>query len=77
MAARQLADGDRGEVVGPDAGQCARVAADRGANVVAEEGVAHRVPQAVMRRTGAMRNRLATKAASVSDALPAGLPPVT
>ncbi len=78
MAAHQLANRDRREVVGAHGRERAAVASDRRADVIADEGFGHgRGLQAVMRRTGAMRKRLATKAASVSDALPAGLPPVT
>ena len=39
VAAHQLADGQRREIVGADAGQRAAVAADWRANVVANEGL--------------------------------------
>ena len=78
MAAQEFADRQRREIVGADARKRAAVAADRRAHVVADEGVGgHRRAHALIRRTGAMRKRLATKAASVRVAFPAGLPPVT
>ncbi len=77
MAAQEFADRERCEIVGADVGERAAVAADRSPHIVADEGVGHRAAHALIRRTGAMRNRLATKAASVKQAFPAGLPPVT
>ncbi len=77
MAAQKLADRESREIVGADARERPAKAADRRAHVVADEGVRHRAAHAFIRRTGATRNRLATKAASVRQAFPAGLPPVT
>ena len=45
VAVDQRADRDRGEVVGADAAERPAVAADRGADGVADEGFGHHVPR--------------------------------